>query len=289
MNNNLKRKIMKKMTLIRSIATIVMLMVVGMGAFAQYSIPSSPNYVTTTDSVVIGARMPYYIAGDPAIIAMIPAMMNYSIFKWEFSTSADVPVALTPLKYDGSATAAQPLPGYYVENEISAIWSVAAGGYKVKNIERSVPLIGTGCDGNQVERAVVVIPIPTIAFNGPDVGGCGMTTYNVPINLSGASPWKISYTITLGGSTATVTDQVVSNGNMPYTASITTLPLAVNLATAPLTGAIGTYNIVITKVVDRIAEKSLNAIVGTLPGTNLFKIASNPAPVTQPVQHIKNL
>jgi hypothetical protein len=79
---------------------------------------------------------------------------------------------------------------------------------------------------------------------------------------------------------------------MPYTGSIATLLLPVDLTTGALSGTAGTYTVTITKVIDRITEKALNlaSLAGTINAArNTYSIGIIPAPVTQPIQHIRNL
>jgi len=280
---------MKKMTMLKSIATVALFTVFGMGASAQA--PSgNPNYVNDTqaDSVVVGARMPYYVQPDATVATMVTAgLLNPSYYKWE------LPGGAAPLKYDGSAaTPDGTLSTYYKESEISFIWT-STGSFIVKTTERSNPLSGltNGCDGSQTTRNVEVVAVPTINYTnaGGYLGTCGSTTINVPVTLSGTGPWKVSYTVTDAASNVlTVTDQVVSDGNMPYRGSVTAIPLSINFTSAPLTGAAGVYHVAITKVTDRLTAKSLNGIVGTFNGAS-YNVGVLATPTTSPIQYIKNL
>ncbi len=279
--------IMKKMTLLKSIATVALFTVVGMGAFGQ----SLGTYVSDAqaDSVVVGARMPYYVQPDATVASMVTAgLLNASYFKWE------LPGAVAPENFAG--TAATPGTGaytnYYAEKEISHIWG-STGSFQVKVTERSNPLSGlaNGCDGTTTTRNVEVVAVPTIDYTtaGGYLGACSATTINVPVTLSGSGPWKISYTVTDAASNVlTVTDQVVSDGNMPYRGSVTTIPLSISFTTAPLTGAAGVYKVAITKVTDRLTAKSLNNVVGTFNGA-AYNVGVLATPTTSPIQYIKNL
>lgn len=295
---NFKQKSMKTSTFLKSIVVIGLMGITTSGLFAQTgtrynTVPASA--AEATDTVALGARMPYFVATDPNTTTAVTAgFLNPSVYKWVFKDNADVLLAPQPsvLQYGGAAATTLGLAGYFDQNEISVTWS-AIGSYEIEATEHSMPKTGTGCDGSIESRVVVVQALPTFAFNATSTGACagGTTSFDLPITLSGSGPWKVSYTITLGGTTVAVPDQIVTNGKMPYTASITTLPLTVDLTAGALSGAAGTYTIAVTKVTDRITEKALNTtLAGTVnPASDEFTIGIIAAPTTQPIRHVTNL
>ncbi len=313
---------MKKMNCFRAIATLMISLVAGLGAFAQYVGPDGTydTDLTTSDYVTIGSRVPYYVAPDATIAAMAGTSMDYSEFQWEVLTSALGSLGITPATYaDGALTIGEDGTGTWVEeNEISVTWAaptaVAGTRYVIRATEHSNPLgadnFAFGCaDETPVTRNVFVLAAPTVAFDGTSGGGCSVapgSTFYVPLTITGLGDWEVTYTVAYNGGSAetqdpytlTITDPIaeINDGNvidqsiLARTAAGTpsATPGTDGLAIALPAAQYGYYDVAITGFTDRISRKSMDALTAvTASGT--YRIYVNPTPVTSPIQHLQNL
>lgn len=237
------------------------------------------------DTLTIGSSATYEVTPDPAIAA--DANMNASQFNWFFTDASDNPISSgivvteTP---DGGT-------GYYAESTINVAYTAgtypAGTSIKVKTAEVSQPIYGTGCMGSNEEVGVFFVPVPTVAVNGTSAGGCGITTQDIPLNITGYGPYDITFTVEYNdaGTTSTFTETIGAVSNKG--GSTHALNLTVNTTTHMTSGS-GKYDIVITNIVDRFSSKSTAAIAGSV-GASAFTIGINPTPTTQPIRHIQNL
>jgi hypothetical protein len=247
----------------------------------------------TIDSVTVGSRMPFKVDPDPLIAAL--SYMNPSIFKWVFSNS------LTVLKEDGTAsTSVAGEPGYISENAISAVMANTAGTITLTVNEKSQPNTGTGCEGTAEILNIQVLPRPTINFSGvQSAGSCSVSSYSLPLVLTGYGPWTIEYSVSFEGGTAV--NYTISGSNAfscgtvaNVTGTTPTSAFNLDIPAAQLASGTGEYEVKILNVYDRFALKSLDrSLVGSgisdLPTTNSYKLYIYPTPVTSPIQHVRNL
>ncbi len=273
--------------------------------------------ILNSDYVTVGSRVPYYVPTDAIIQAMTTAnTMKQSIFNWSVTTAADVampavpfykyaaPAALAPEYNDFRVAAAS---GFY-DNEVSVVWSAANGfaagtQYKVKTAEKSVTLSPTiaGCLAlTPVEKPVFVLARPTVAFIGTEGGGCTVTPgtdFDVPLTIAGLGDWKVTYTVAYNGGAAgaPVTYTLlqaapgVTDINVIAESILSRTPAAGNGLVFPVPAAqYGYYDVVVTNITDRTSRKSLDVLTAA-GAVGSFKVYVNPVPVTQPIQHIKNL
>ncbi len=312
---------MKKMNCFRASATIALLMVAGLSAFAQYVGPTATYdaITTTSDYVTIGSRVPYYVAPDATIAAMASIAtptMDYSEFQWEVLTSALAPLAITPETYAGGAlTVGEGTAPWVRENEISVTWAAPAAigtQYVIRATEHSNPLgagnFAFGCaDATPEVRNVFVLDAPTVAFDGTNGGGCAIapgTTFYVPLNITGLGDWDVTYTVAYNGAAASapatytltvadpiggVTDiNVIAQSTAARDADGTPTGSTDGLAIALPADQYGYYDVAITGFTDRISRKSLDAL-GAVTAAGTYRIFVNPTPVTSPIQHLQNL
>jgi hypothetical protein len=277
---------------------------------------SGTSEAANSDYVTIGSRVPYFVAPDATIQAMTTAgTMKASIFNWTVTTAADAVIAGVPiLEYNGTAgqqyndfrvvTAGT---GYY-DNEISVEWSAVNGfaagtQYKVKTAEKSVTLSATvaGCqDATTEEKNVFVLARPTVAFVGTETGGCTVApgdAVDVPLTVTGLGDWQVTYTVAYNGGAAstpasytlTLAAPVVTDADViaNSTASRNTAAGTGLVYTLPA-AQYGYYDVTITDITDRTSRKSLSALAAA-GASGTFRIYVNPVPVTQPIQHIRNL
>lgn len=271
-----------------------------------------------SDYVTIGSRVPYFVPTDPSIQAMTTAAtMKQSIFNWFVTSATDVSIASVPfykfaapatvaVQYDDFRTPAA-ATGFY-DNEISVVWSVANGftagtQYKIKTAEKSVTLSSTiaGCVAiTPVEKPVFVLARPAVAFIGTEGGGCTVapgSNFDVPLTIKGLGDWQVTYTVAYNGGAAGAAVTYTLTQAAPAVTDVNVIAESV-LARTPGAGLglvfpvpalkYGYYDIAITDITDRTSRKSLDVFAAT-GAVGTYKVYVNPVPVTQPIQHIKNL
>ncbi|MDR1672134.1 MAG: hypothetical protein LBS09_01525 [Bacteroidales bacterium] len=252
---------------------------------------SAQNYVTfqsdareTIDSVTVGSRMPYRMAGDADIAALeTSGVMDPSIFKWQFSPS------LTILNFAG--TAATPAPGgetdYYEEKVISVVMPITVQTITLTVNEKSQPKVGTGCEGTDSVAHIQVVARPTLAWPGTSaVGGCVATAVDILLTLTGYRDWIVTYNIAYtpyatGSPTTTTTGQTATIGN--------NRTMSIPASVFPNEGK---YEITVTNLTDRISRKSLDqtlvaATAADIPSTP-YTVHVYPTPDTKKLEHVRN-
>ncbi len=266
----------------KKLGILSLILVFSAGIMAQTMEQSS------ADTVTIGSKMIYQVTPDPVIAA--DANMNPSHFDWKFSQTDDTPIANSGagITLDESAAGS----GYYAESTINVAYDAAtypAGTtIKVKTAEVTQPAFGTGCTGSDEEINVFFVEVPTVEVNGTTGGGCGISSWNVPLNVTGYGPYNVTFTVEYnqGGTTVTHTEAVGAVANKG--GSTHSLNLTLN-TTTHLDQGTGRYDIVITNIVDRFSGKSQVAIAGSVGAADTYTIGINPTPTTSPIQHIRNL
>lgn len=279
----------------RTLLAFAISLVAGMGVFAQ-SIASLPTYSIIADSsskadtVSIGATMPYFVRPDAAIKKS--PLYNASGFAWTISgTGATITTTLT-----GSPVAAS---GYYTDTLVNAKFA-SLGDVTISTMERSNPKFNAlaGCDGNLRTQTINVMnlpSIPTIANADTAQGGCSAAApYTVKFNFSLSTvkfPVYVAYTIRYYNinNVAAGTPQSAYYKINSATENVIISQAQLDLASGT-TNAKGRYTVTLGNMWDRISVRSTD-------GTTLAKDASSvyaaimlfPAPVTQPINHIKTI
>lgn len=301
---------MKKMTLLRSMATVALFTVVGMGAFAQVlgtlpalnSITNAAQIETTSpETVSMNAFMPYTVVPDANITAA-SALFDASGFKW--ATTAG-----TFSLVDGSTslTTSTVGAGYFNENTVYIkMPAVATPGVTLSVIERSKPKFDAtaGCDGNTSSLTINVVALPIMPAATTDIGGCSSApTYTLGYDFSGYTrfPLYIKYTVTSYDGTGIATAGAPHIAYYKITAGTDkiVLPqseLLASLPSAPGTLANGKYTVSINSIWDQASVKALNReslIAGVTTEVTSTTLSSSivklPTPTTAPIQHITNL
>jgi hypothetical protein len=279
---------MKKIQLIRTIATAAVFAVAGMSAFAQITAPAgwaviAPTGNDVTDTVTVGSIMPYRVTGDINMHAL-RAQGAVKVSHFTKVISANGTIALP----DGSAGTPA-----LTDTLFTVKWNTAGTSESVKVTEVSQSLTGTDlCTGTTETLPIVVVNRPTVAWNvaaNPKIG-CSLdnnVAFNIPISVTGTGQWdvdyKIDYTPITGLPTSAV-NTVTIGGWQNFSAAQT-----LNLSYTIPVGATGTYTFTITKITDRISRKSgITSVATDLPATT-YKIFALPTPTTGKIQHIKNL
>ena len=282
---------MKRKVLLNALILVIAGLSINFSSKAQvYVLSTAPGQ--SIDTVSTGGRYAYKVTPDATIAAMVPSVMNPSVFQWVFTPG------LTVLKEDGSgnATVVPTEPGYVSESAVSAVMPAPAL-ISLSVNEKSQPLSGTGCAGAATTLQIRVVPRATINFTGTQSnGGCAAANYSLPLTLTGYGPWTIEYSITGPTSTDNYTIALanaanVGNANQTVgVAGITTLTL--DITAAQMNQGTGTYDVKILNIYDRFMLKSLSALtslVADLPTTNSFKLYVYPTPAAPTIQHQKNL
>lgn len=262
---------------LKNIITSIALVAISSGLYAQTMVTTDP------DTVTLGSTMPYAVTPDPIIAGM--AGMDPSDFYWTVTDDADVDLA------DGAIfNILQGNSGDTLSNDsITIEWGTSTGDYKVKVAEVSNPQFGEGCMGDTEERGIMIVDVPSMVFDGTSGGGCGVTTWSIPLDVSGYGPFEVDFTITYDdgsgpGAPETVTDRVVG----AVADAGTGLSLTLDLTAGDLDEGDGTYTVEITDVTDAISRKSLVDVAGDT-NTDQYVVGVYPTPDTSPIRHIENV
>jgi len=295
---------MKTSTLRKSIVALTLMVIMGMGAYAQVitdlpTLKSLPTDSTmAADTVSVGAFMPYMVVPDPTISSS--ALYNASGFAWTISGG-------TLTQSDGTtALAVSPVAasGYYTDQTVYATMPGTAQNITMTVTERSNPKFSatSGCDGNTRTLAIDVIAlpsVPSIADADTAQGTCSTptssTTYSVKFDYSGITtkfPVYVSYVVkaynlsgTLMGS-QTYYYQINSGSE---TMSIPQTQLDAAYGSSNMTGR---YTVTLNTAWDRISANAMNrASLGVdLSTSSLYAaIVILTAPNTGVIKHIKTL
>jgi hypothetical protein len=244
------------------------------------------GYRERIDTVTVGSRMPYRMAGDADIAALVTAgVMNTSLFKWVFSP------AITIKSPDGTGNPAVngTYANYYAVKEISAVMPSSTQLITLTVNERSMPKIGTGCEGTDSTWSIQVVAKPTLHWPATkELGGCVAEAVVIPLTLTGYSQWEVTYDVLYTAYTSSATPSAIKSNEVLTVSSVKELTLAATIFTQP-----GKYEVRITKLSDRISRKSLDeiiAVAGTdIPAaTDMFTVNIYPAPKTQILEHVRN-
>ncbi|NJM15590.1 MAG: hypothetical protein HC896_09690 [Bacteroidales bacterium] len=237
-----------------------------------------------SDTVVVGAQMPYAVTPDANVALMVGAgILDASQFDWT------LPAAGGAIDMTAAGT------GLFVEDSITVTWGAAPGSYSVSVAENSMRAGAPVCaDPTPSTITVEAVALPTLNVTGTDAGDCAEQDYNVPLSLTGYGPWDITYNIDFAplsgapGNVATGTVKSVGGegDDVGTTATAFNLPI---LATELTAGSAGTYTVTVTNMDDRISNKALNgaAINGTL-ATATYTIYVYPTPGTGAIRHVEN-
>jgi hypothetical protein len=287
---------MKKMTMLRSIATLAFLVVVGMNLSAQVTgtgimVPTgaAPQDV---DYVTINSTIPYQVtAYDWAGLSSV----MQSAFQW--TVSADGTIS----KQDGSALSTIGATGYASDNAVGIKWTNT--GSKTISLTEIGQVISTGnltsCAGTPVTLTVNVLPRPVITWNaaGADPSGCGLATAIIPVHYTDGSKtitvtYDVYYTALATGSPRTKVNAIALTATLNTTAGAYDLSEN-NAFTYTVANGGGKYEIQITNITDLVTSKSFSvggytALAAELPATT-YTFYSYPTPTTAPIQHIQNL
>jgi hypothetical protein len=273
---------MKKMTLIRSIATIGLFLVAGMGAFAQLTTATVPTNTTDNDTVTIGSVLPYRVTGDINMHSLRAlGILNYS----QFTKNVSVGNTLHDATGVGAPAA--------TDSAFSVAWATL-GAQTIQVTE--VPQVVSGpafCAANTQTLNVAVVARPTVVWNGaPSASGCGVagTAVTIPYTVAGTGQYDVTYRITYtplsGAPSNVVAAGTVINGLGNYQTGSVNLNFSYSVPAATY----GRYDVYVENVTDRISRKSgiTTSQAADMPAA-ASTFYSYPTPQTQPVQHIQNL
>lgn len=297
---------MKKTSILKSIATVVLLFIATSGIFAQVTVNNAQiaarpvydaayyntigNYMTGgNDAASIGAEMPYSVIRDLNVNGVL---FNPSTFEWSWTgltalvdLAASTPiVSMNPV---GSILVKATMPG-------------AVGTATIKTQEVSNPKVGTGCtDAVGTSLTIDVKALPSFLLPTVALGGCGLsgTTYDIASGLTGVAPFYVDYTITgvdlagaaIGaGESYSVTISAADAGLIKIDPTqLAHLGAAATLAATKS----GKYTVTVNKVWDELSFKAMNSslLAVTTSATKTIDIFVYPTPQTQPIKFIKKL
>jgi hypothetical protein len=303
---------MKKMTILKSIATVALLTVMGMTSFGQVltSLPALNDITNAAqitsaspETVSANAFMPYKVVPDANIVAASgpTGIYNASGFKWTTTAGNFFLVDGTTSLTTSTAGA-----GYFDENTVYIKMPAAATpGVTLSVIERSKPKFDptAGCDGNTSSLTINVVDLPTMPAATTDIGGCTATAnYTLGYDFSAYTrfPVYIKYTITSYDVAGTATAGTPKVGYFQINAGTEKIVLPQSELLASLPGspaalADGKYTVALNSIWDQASVKALNRasliagvtteVTGTL-SSNIIKLQT---PTTAPIQHLQNL
>ncbi len=274
---------MKKPTILKSIATFVLILVAGVAVKAQVTGTGalvSPVGSELKDTVTIGSVMPYQVSGDVNMHQLRNwGVLNASNYTKLISAGGTIHNSLGT----GSPAAS--------DSAFSVTWS-SLGAQTVSVTE--VPQVISGpayCTANTETLDVVVINRPKAVWGTAPSSGCGVagTTVSIPYTATGTGKFTVTYRIKYTTLTGTSTDVVNSNA-VANLGNNSTGSQSLNFSYSVPAGAYGQYEVFIENISDRISRKSGVATIATTdyPVTALSFYAY-PTPTTQPIRHIKNL
>lgn len=301
---------MKKVSMLKSIAILSLMIIAGSEVFAQVTVTnpqiaarpaynaayfSTPaNFITTgSETATVGADAPYFVTRDANVNG---PLFNPSTFEWSWT-------GITGLK--DLATSTSIVAGAPVAyNLVVATMPAAPGLATIKTQEQSNPIVGTGClDATGQTLSITVVSKPTYVIPATNLGGCGISgvTYDVSSTLTGTAPFYIDYTITgvdltnapIGaGDSYSITLTAADAGKIKI--DPTQLAHLGGAAVTTVAGTInGKYTVTINKVWDAVSYKAMNSatLATTTPasGASSFDIFVYPTPQTKPIQFIKVL
>ena len=302
---------MKKMTMLRSIATVGLLTVFGMGAFAQFlpsGLPTAKvipaDTISLADTVSVGAKMPYYVRPDAVISHS--TLYNPSGFAWDFNGGGSASL----LNASGAALGVSPVGATYATDTlVMATMPAAAGVINLKVTERSNPKFSAtaGCAGNQRTLGINVIDLPlkpTIANADTAQGGCSASApYAVKYNFT-TSTAKFPAYIQVTLKTYDVTGAAIGTPTTTWY-QINKTSDNIVIAQADLnTAAGGTFvtgraEVSLGNLYDRISLIDSNYKIGAATFTNSLAVDASvvqkaaimvlPTPNTGVISHIKTL
>lgn len=257
---------MKKSTILKSLATMALMLIGSNLLFAQNEVGKPANFQQhgnnssgatvaseLTDSVAIGSVMQYWADPDPL-------STTDNTFTW----------TVTPAL--GSQTAG----GTTNLATITFASTPAIGTIQVTESTASCP------DPSPVSIDVQVIPVPTATFGGDPTAVCTndpIQTFSLPVTLSTAvasGTMRINYTVFDPDGIQLIAAQDLNIKESTGSFSVT------------LSGATkyGAYYVIINSVSDHISRKS--AVAGAI-ADNRINLVVNRTPVTGPIYHIPNL
>lgn len=246
------------------------------------------NATGSVDTVTVGSVMPYRVTGDINFHALrrLGLFVN-SDFNWSVTGAAGG----FDLRNSTGSSSTSPAAK---DTLVSVQW-INNGTYHVLTTEVPVPAAGMpaiSCTAAANDLTVLVVSRPTAAWTSATaLGGCGVAGTSIPIqvNVTGTGQYTVTYGVTFTN-LAGVTTDVVAAGTTYTTGTYQPGSQTINLPAIAIPAATyGSYTVTITNLSDRISRKSgVTTLAADRPAAAL-NVYSYPAPVTQPIQHIRNL
>lgn len=242
------------------------------GTYTEFT----PSGYESIDSVTVGSRMPYQVEAQTPVTGLTFE------YKWLFAPGQPI------LDIDG-ATLTPTTGDYYNTNEISVeipdapntIMTITAN---VRSMLGGVQL----CTGSDSTYSIRILPRPTVDWaSSTPLADCAAVPVSIPLTLTGNKDFEVEYIINYYST-------YVNGGTPTSTSAVKYIVLTDDNLILPATefaSGNGLYEIEITGITDRISRKSLDPIASDtddLPN-DAFQVLIYPAPVTNPVQHVRNL
>ncbi len=281
------------------------------GIRAQNYTPFTATGTESIDTVTVGSRMPYKMAGDPTI-AKISTLS--SEFKWAFYSGYLSSVSGSPLTWTinkgtttGAATAGADqsgYPNYYTDKEINVTMPGTAGAYSLVVNERTIITATNtaGCVGDDSIAKIQVVDKPKLTWPSPAAANdCDPQAVTIPITLFGYGQWQVSYTVSYIAFGASGTPAVIATEtNVPIGNVVKAeapgksynLVIPASSIDNGQTDKSGMYTVNITGLTDRISRKSLDPAVmassADMP-LSAYTINIYPKPKTKKLEHVRNM
>ena len=259
------------------LATALALLSIGLNAQIDYT-PFTLTGTESIDSVSVGSRMPYRTDAQTPVTGLTFE------YKWVFSPARTVQnLAGTALTEKGSGS------NYYDENEISVLMPATTGVVTLTTNVRSLFNGSVLCDAGDVNNPIQVVALPTITWTAGDRAGCEAEAVIIPVTmtngLDGLPQYRVTYTLRYFTAFDKTGTPATTTGVVEPTGSDLVFPAST------FNQGLGVYEITVTNITDRISRKSLDqslVAAQTLP-TGVQNVYIYPAPVANPVQHIRNM
>ena len=262
-----------------------------LGVHAQ-TLPNTPTPPTAThyteftagaesvDSVTVGSRMPYKVEQQTP-----PPMSGLDVeYKWLFSPATTIK-SLTGTTNLASVNN----DDYYAENEISVVMPASPTDLTIKTNVRYKSGTTALCEGTADDtNKITVVNRPTIQWTAGEILGCegAGTTATIPVTLTGYKQFEVAYQIEHWSAFDKSGTPNPSEGWMVLAGDELDFP-------ATMFDETGVYEITVTNITDRISRKSLDVSLVAAQSSDLpsgvYTVKIYPVPVTNPLQHIKNV
>jgi hypothetical protein len=262
------------------------------------------------DSVMMGATMHYFVMPDTAFNRAYANAGKADADNWiggTASTKSSFAWSITPATPIGTVTPVLPNSGTSTSPHVTILWTGVSAATPVDTIVfvetpkeyKGVALpAGSVCDGNPVKIPITSIHQPNVMFgvnenSTRDTVVCAESNVGIKLNLplAGLGAGGNYGSVISEASGVTIDYTIAKDGGTPVaeTAKFPSLKTAAYRWKLPVSDY-GVYEIVITKITDRIATKCniTDNNVSLTTADNTYTYVVMPKPASGPTYHIPN-